>query len=116
MSCEKPVLVPSVQSIVMGEGIYYIPKTVKINFGNIEKIPTFFLNGWLTWEKTENEADITFIRNSEMNDQGYKMTVKNGVAVEYAKDCGAFYALTTLKQLVTDDENGKYIPEVTVED
>lgn len=116
MSCKKPVIVPSVQSVIMGEGKYYIPKTVRINFGNIKKIPLFFLNGWLTWEKCTDNADITFIHNSEMHEQGYKIVVKNTVVIEYTEECGAFYALTTLKQLFAADGNGKYIPEATIED
>ena len=50
-------------------------------------------------------------------DQAYRITVnKNGITLTGYGEAGAYYAVTTLLQIVTVEDNVVYIPEVKVLD
>ena len=111
-----PKIVPHVQNLCAQDGSYVLPKTVKINFGTLQQTPAFFLNGWLDFEITAENADIRFIENTTLHTQGYTLTVGDGITVEYKTPCGALYAMTTLKQLVCGAEQAGVLPCLTIQD
>lgn len=114
MDKEKIVIVPNVQSMETDDGQYTMPDKVRINFGGIENKFDFFLNNWLNYEAADSDADITIAYNGRIKPQGYKLTIKDSVTIEYSEECGVLYAFTTLKQIVAV-ENG-ILPQLTIED
>lgn len=116
MSRERFSFVPNVQSFNLTGGEYTIPKKAKIHYGSIQKKPTTFLKSWLDFEETDGNGDIEFIYYSQIKSQGYKITVSDKIVVEYSEESGAFYALTTLKQLFLCDAENGCIPQLVIED
>lgn len=112
----KPLLLPQVQQMHVGEGSYTLPQKVKIDFGTLEQTPAFFLEDWLEFEESAKEADIRFTENAALHPQGYVLTIADGITVEYSAPCGAFYAMTTLKQVVCGAEEKGVLPRLTISD
>lgn len=113
---EQPVLVPEVQKIEMCEGTYAIPKKVTIGFNGLEAQLAFFLKDWLTFTAVQENGDIRLTLNTGIAEQGYRITITDYILIEYSTPRGAFYAFTTLKQLVLGAENISLIPKIIVED
>ncbi len=110
---KKPIIVPNVQKMSVKSKKITLPETVKINFGKLENSFDFFLKDWLNFCEAKSNADITLKFNKDIKKQGYKLTVGEKIVIEYSEPCGAFYAFTTLKQLVMS-EGG--LTEIVIED
>ena len=101
---KKPIIVPNVQKITVKGGKCVLPETVKIDFGTLENDFSFFLKDWLNFEKVSQNADIVLVYNEAIKPQGYALKVDEKITIEYSQACGAFYAFTTLKQLVLGEQ------------
>lgn len=132
-------LMPWPQEIEIGENKLVINAdfTIKINQKSSDRIDlattqflrrltdktgVFLYNGFATNEsKIENptvEVNYTSIAKLELDeDESYQLNVtKNKISITASTDIGVAHAFSTLFQLITNDSNSYYIPEVTISD
>jgi hypothetical protein len=113
----KPTLLPVPKVVTWTSGNFIPGKDVKIQ-GPAEDIDQLAM----IWQNRMNgkavpggRGAVRFLKNNKLAAQAYKLKVKpNSIDVEYSTLQGAFYSLTTLKQLAIQSHVG--IPCVEIAD
>lgn len=136
----QSVLLPQPQSIKYGNGkIYlageirfvspvakedeYVIKSVKSVLNEYTAGPVKLVNAPLVkgiiLERTGNTDALPGIdeKSGRAGREYYEIKAKdNLITLKSASSAGLFYAIQMLKQLISRDEKGMYVPEVTIED
>ncbi|WP_296315831.1 beta-N-acetylhexosaminidase [Winogradskyella sp. UBA3174] len=122
----KIIPMPSKQTL--NEGQFILSSSTGIDYPEALKVSAEFLKSFIEQSKRirlNKGNDIQFIIDTSIeNDEGYSLQIlPNSIEVKAKTDQGAFYAVQTLRQLLSPDfENGSfnaeqvYIPCVSITD
>ena len=110
---KKPIIVPNVQKMTIKGEKFLLPETVKIDFGALKNDFSFFLKDWLNFKKVTENGDIVLVYNESIKPQGYTLKIDEKIVIEYSQASGAFYAFTTLKQLILGEQG---LMKIEIED
>ena len=143
LNAQNPVLLPAPQKITWGnnkfplsEARLLLPKDMPaseqkniMNFtGYVQKLTGISLNTvynelsdkpciFLTSDHTAPALALPGEKSGSQSRESYRISVNaNKIMVTAKSDAALFYALQTLRQLIVDDDNNSYIPEVEIED
>lgn len=116
------LLVPIPRKINYGNGTLTINKDCEVssNDKDIGSAPERLKNVILEYignqtEDSGSNGKISFIKNIKIAYQGYKIIIDGkGIRIDYADNAGAFYAVSTLKQLIEQCKNK--LPFLVIED
>jgi hexosaminidase len=107
---EDLLFLPIPRKINYGKGTFILKPNFKISCKESDMLPILGRLKNILFEYTgkniqisemDDNCKIFFIRNKDIPFQGYKIIVnKAGIQVEYNDKAGAFYAVSTLKQLI----------------
>lgn len=93
-----------------GSGMFKIPKQFNVFFKS-EKVNAFiFFKKDYKIVENESEANLKLIQDLSLPNEGYKIVINDEfIEINYHKDCGAFYGLLTLDELLVGNEIKKYM-------
>lgn len=108
-------IVPKPQSMTTYDGFCTV-EDLKVSadvFDAIGKDAEFF---GLDIKTSSDSANLFFYKDADLKDEEYEILAdEGGIRVVYSTQCGCFRALSTLKQIVAQAENGK-IPCLKIHD
>lgn len=110
------IFVPAVRLLQLQEERVALPQRMRVDTGALDARLDFYMEQFLSFERAEESADLSFVQNDALPKQGYTLRVAKGkITIAYCEPCGAFYALTTLRQLLAQQKEGT-VPALWIED
>ena len=110
------IFVPAVRLLQLQEERVTLPQRMRVDTGALDARLDFYMEQFLSFERAEESADLSFVQNDALPKQGYTLRVAKGkITIAYCEPCGAFYALTTLRQLLAQQKEGT-VPALWIED
>lgn len=104
------------------EGFLNVPKTIAVNWNQVapalknfaeEKMKTLY---GIRLEDRKEGALVLFSQSEDIEEGHYSMYIGEIIQIEYSTDASAFYAFTSLLQLMTPLGEAVQIPKVRIED
>lgn len=103
-------LIPKANNTIEKEGRFVFDKSCCVRFEKEFTTATEAFKKMISsstlfkMKEDENNASITFAKDTSLPEEGYRLLIdKKGVQVFSATDCGAFYAVQTMRQLSQAD-------------
>ncbi len=126
---EEILISPLPQKVVKGEKSFKLSTSLRLIHENIDNIDHFknLLNDELAYHHSPlisdvSESNLNDVKSPEFNDEkqaeeGYSLNISNDDAIIIAKtEKGMFYGIQTLMQLLYSNDEGTYLPGITIID
>ena len=117
------ILLPVPKSVELNEGTFFLKNPIHIKIPNQDLFNVAKRLQAVIFEGTKNTSSVligdggtfTFIKDESLAEEAYVLTIsEGGVTIKYHQDCGASYAVSTLKQIIL--QSGKQLPLVEIRD